>query len=325
MKVFNHSLSSRLIVIALSLVVLLFMTVPASAATSSSGNGVMLAKVLPYGNTAMKISWANYSGATKYVLYKSRCNTKEKKYTPKKFKTVKSGVNAVTVKNLMPNTGYKFKVVAYSGNTKLKSSVLIHNYTAKYRNDESSIKGIKVNKSKLNLHVGKTATLKSKLSLYQGSKAIGEKHAVKLRYKSSNKSIASVSKKGVITAKSPGTCSVYSIAVNGSWAKTKVTVSKYTATLEIIGDVFSYDDASHVEYIKYTYNGDGVVKATAPDLNFKLGTLKNGDKIIMIDNGDKEKSFKGVADGIELTVRATEGKKYKAVAPSTKTIRFEVL
>jgi uncharacterized protein YjdB len=49
-------------------------------------------------------------------------------------------------------------------------------------------------------------------------------HAPKLRYVSSNKKIATVSKTGKITAKSKGGCKVYVIAVNGASKAVKVTV-----------------------------------------------------------------------------------------------------
>ena len=45
-----------------------------------------------------------------------------------------------------------------------------------------------------------------------------------LRYVSSNKKIATVSKSGKITAKSKGSCKVYVIAVNGARKAVRVTV-----------------------------------------------------------------------------------------------------
>ena len=58
----------------------------------------------------------------------------------------------------------------------------------------------------------------------EGERVEPTSHAPKLRYVSSNKKIATVSKTGKITAKSKGSCKVYVIAVNGASKVVKVTV-----------------------------------------------------------------------------------------------------
>ncbi len=55
-------------------------------------------------------------------------------------------------------------------------------------------------------------------------KIIPSSHAPTLRYLSSNKKIATVSRSGKITAKSKGNCKVYVIAVNGASKAVSVTV-----------------------------------------------------------------------------------------------------
>ena len=47
---------------------------------------------------------------------------------------------------------------------------------------------------------------------------------VKLRYESTNTKIATVSSKGVITAKGKGVCYIYVYAQNGVYKQVKVTV-----------------------------------------------------------------------------------------------------
>ena len=49
-------------------------------------------------------------------------------------------------------------------------------------------------------------------------------HVATIRYLSTDKKIATVSKKGKITAKGKGTCYVYAYAHNGIYKKVKVTV-----------------------------------------------------------------------------------------------------
>ena len=72
---------------------------------------------------------------------------------------------------------------------------------------------VKLNKSEIELVVGKTAKLKLK-----GAKAV--------KFLSSNKKIAKVSKKGKITAKKAGTCTISVYDENGKVYKCDVTVTK---------------------------------------------------------------------------------------------------
>ena len=77
---------------------------------------------------------------------------------------------------------------------------------------------VKLNKTKLTLKKkGKKATLKIK------SKTYGD--AI-LKWKSTNKKVATVSKKGVVTAKKKGKCTIILYMKSGATAKCKVTVKK---------------------------------------------------------------------------------------------------
>ena len=78
-----------------------------------------------------------------------------------------------------------------------------------------------LNKTK-SLKKGKTLKL-SPATVKQVKKLIVKKH-VAIRYESTNKKIATVSKKGVIKAKKKGTCYVYVYAQNGVFKAVKVVV-----------------------------------------------------------------------------------------------------
>jgi len=54
--------------------------------------------------------------------------------------------------------------------------------------------------------------------------AAAKAHAPKLRYLSTNKKVATVSKAGKVTGKGKGTCYVYAYAHNGVAKKVKVSV-----------------------------------------------------------------------------------------------------
>ncbi len=76
-------------------------------------------------------------------------------------------------------------------------------------------------KKKLTIRVGKKKTLKAKLSPMKISKA-----QAKLTWKSSNKKIATVNKKGVVRAKKKGSCKITVRTVNGKKAVCRVKVRK---------------------------------------------------------------------------------------------------
>ena len=60
--------------------------------------------------------------------------------------------------------------------------------------------------------------------LKKSKKLINQKHTARLRYYSSNKKIATVSKSGKIKAKAKGSCKIYAVAANGVRTTVSVTV-----------------------------------------------------------------------------------------------------
>lgn len=84
-------------------------------------------------------------------------------------------------------------------------------------------KSITLNTTSVTLNAGKTATIKAK-TVKKNKKRKILTHTSEFRYASTDTDIATVSKKGVITAKRKGTCTVYVYAVNGMAKKVKVTV-----------------------------------------------------------------------------------------------------
>ncbi len=79
--------------------------------------------------------------------------------------------------------------------------------------------------SAYSIKAGKTANIRAKVTLAdKNKKHLPAWHAAKLRYKSSNKKIATVDKNGKIKGKKKGTCYIYVYAINGLMKKVKVTV-----------------------------------------------------------------------------------------------------
>ena len=84
---------------------------------------------------------------------------------------------------------------------------------------------MKVKKTKVSLKKGKTYKIKAKVNKVKKNKKLMPKgHAPKLRYLTSDSKVATVSKKGKITAKGKGTCTITVFAHNGVSKNVKVTV-----------------------------------------------------------------------------------------------------
>ena len=84
-------------------------------------------------------------------------------------------------------------------------------------------KSIAVNTKAAKLHPGDTKKVKAKVKWPAGKTALGHVKS-KVRFMSTDDEVATVSSKGVITAKAAGTCKVYAYAENGLWKTINVTV-----------------------------------------------------------------------------------------------------
>ena len=176
--------------------------------------------------TGTKITFNKVSGADGYYVYGNRCNT-DKVYKFKKLATLKGNDNTVFVhKKTAKNTFYKYYIKAYKvvdgKRVTISTSKEIHFVTDvkgyKYGNPTNVTLSVK----KYTLSKGKTFNLKNRVKVYSSKKVL--LHTDKIRYVSSDSSIAKVNSKGKITAKKAGSCNIYAIAQNGRAAKIAVTV-----------------------------------------------------------------------------------------------------
>ena len=167
-------------------------------------------------NNKANIKWTKVSGAKKYVIYGGVVG-KNSKFT-KLGETTKT---SFTAKNLQKGKEYAYVVIAYDKTGKvLNASQTVDAFTkgSKYTN----VKSIKVSsKKKVVLKKGKKSTIKA--SVVSADKKLKLKDK-KLKYVSSNKSVATVNSKGKITAKKKGKCVIYVYAKNGVSTKINVTV-----------------------------------------------------------------------------------------------------
>ena len=110
---------------------------------------------------------------------------------------------------------------------------------------------VKLNKTKLTLEVGKTATLKLK-----GAKV--------KKWSSSNKKVVTVSSKGKVKAKKAGTATIKAKAKNGKIYKCKVTVKKKDNKKDLYPDTSNYtkEEKQILKIFETTLRNAGFYKTT---------------------------------------------------------------
>lgn len=164
--------------------------------------------------TSVALSWTKVNGVENYKIYGAKNNGKVKL-----LKTVSGTTRSWTQKKLKKGTTYKYYVAAFDSYGRITKSAVI--YTNTTGGKKADIKKVTVNKKAFTLKKGKKATIKAKAI---ASKGTFKKYTSNIRYVSTNTSVATVSKKGVIKAKAKGKCYVYCYAQNGLYKKVKVTV-----------------------------------------------------------------------------------------------------
>ena len=111
---------------------------------------------------------------------------------------------------------------AYKGNTCIATSKKIYVITSNYSGKYSNATKIKASFTKASIRVSDSKTLSAKLTQYKNKKQKNAWGAT--TFVSSNTDIAKVTSKGKITAVKKGTVKIYTIAPNGLYATTTVTV-----------------------------------------------------------------------------------------------------
>jgi hypothetical protein len=171
--------------------------------------------------TTQTLSWNAITGADGYMIYGAKCGSKYKL-----LKTVKAGSD-LSFKNtkLKAGTYYKYYVVAYQvidgEKVTINKSIASHVVTA--GGSKANPAKVKVNSTNISVSVAGKKTIKAK-AVYENGKTATSGHASTIRYRTSNSKIATVSSKGVVTAKKKGTCYVYCYAINGTYKRVKITV-----------------------------------------------------------------------------------------------------
>ncbi len=179
---------------------------------------------------SIRLKWNKVDEADGYKIYGNRCGKKNRYQF---IINIEDGNKTKwTQKKLRKGTYYKYIVRAYKlvdgEEVTLAVSKTIHATTTGGKYGVAKSVKVKTDK-KMNLKKGVyTLTIKKNkkytIKAYEvkGTKKI-QKHR-KIAFESSDKTIASVSSKGVVKAKKKGTCYIYAYAQNGVYKKIKVVV-----------------------------------------------------------------------------------------------------
>ena len=184
--------------------------------------GLLLPRITADGGTKLDISWNKVRGAKGYDVFLG-----EGKGTLQLIQSLSS--NQWTATGLKSQTLYKAVVKAYiiQGGVKtyVKTGPTIYAYTSGGTKKLTNPECVIIKKTKVVLKTGHTHKIKANVTkLKKHRKLIGKGCAAKLRFISSDTSVAEVSRSGKITAKRKGSCMVYVYAVNGVRNAVAVTV-----------------------------------------------------------------------------------------------------
>ncbi|MDE6759389.1 MAG: Ig-like domain-containing protein [Lachnospiraceae bacterium] len=181
-------------------------------------------------NTSVRISWKPDAEVDGYIIY--RYDRSAKKYV--KVKVVRdSSADRWIDRKLKTNKVYRYKVASYrmvDGKKQVSAlSDWVSARTYKRYSKSVNAQAPKVDKKKVNLGLCSSQKLKSRVVATRYGKNKKKKpFSDKVRWYSSDTSIATVDQNGVIKAgAAPGSCSIYAMAHNGAKTEVKVNVKNY--------------------------------------------------------------------------------------------------
>ena len=181
-------------------------------------------------NTGKKIvlKWGKVKGVKGYDVFMTYCG---EDYPDTPTATVKKNKGSVTIKKIGGSAinqekQYKFFVRAYKvvDGKKVYVSKSLTGHGVGYKNTKyTDVKKLTLKKASYSLKAGKTQTIEATVIKRNKKKELVT-HVEKFRYRSSDKSVATVSADGKITAKGKGKCTIYVVSVTGLTKKITVTV-----------------------------------------------------------------------------------------------------
>ena len=183
---------------------------------------VLPAKASVTDNGQVTLTWDKVDGAEGYRIYRKVKGSKDG------YQRVATTRNLQLVQKQRDNKKtYQYYIVAYKtiDGKKARIGKTLTLYAVMNNVKYTEVKKIKLNKKSYSLEVGAKAKIKAVLLKRENEKKM-KAESEKLRFYSTDNTVAEVNANGTITAKGAGTCYIYVVAGNGISRKIKVTVSK---------------------------------------------------------------------------------------------------
>ena len=266
-------------------------------------SGMLVATMVSEGETSLKLSWAGAEGVGGYDIYFKVCDGKGNYPL---IATVEGGdVTSYTVTGLAKNRSYKAYVRAWimNGGSKryvLSSSPTVHAYTGNGTKKIANPGSLTLKTPSMTVKLGKTKSIKATVKTVKKGKLAN--HVAKLRYISSNTSVATVTSKGKVKAVGAGSCKIYVLTTNGIWRTvtvtvdtnpTKVSISKPSKTMKVgatqnLGAKVKLTPAKAITTLSWKSSNPAVATV---DSNGVVTAIKKGRTVITVTtaNGKKAK------------------------------------
>lgn len=262
-----------------------------SLACTVTNPAAKIKTVKPYKDDYLKITWTKCKIATGYKLYRSEKKDSDYKcvYTAKSNKTT-SWKQKVT-----KGKKYYYRIVTIYKDKKSDPSVSVPQILPK----------MELDRTKTNLRVGKTTELEMKGT------------SKKVTWSSSNKKVATVNKKGVVTGKKVGTTTI-TAKVGKKKFKCKVSVVKAYLSAEKV-TIYAGDSTeitlrgTEVKSLKSSNKKVATVKKTGSSGSGVWITAKKAGKATITIKGKDGKSYK-----CKVTV-----KKKKTIKNKNQTVTWQ--
>ncbi len=265
--------------------------------------GLLIATMVSDGDTSLKLSWTGAEGVGGYDIYFKVCDGKGN--YPLIATVEGGGVTSYTVTGLAKNRSYKAYVRAWivEGSSKkyvLNESPIVHAYTGNGTKKISNPGSLTLKNASLTVKLGKTKRIKATVNPVKKGKL--KNHVAKLRYISSDPSVATVSYAGKVKGVGSGTCKIYVLTTNGIWEAVTVTVDANPAKVSI-------HRASKSMKVGQTQNLGSKVKLSPSNAIRSLTWTSSNPDVATVD---AEGKVKAIAKGVTvITVTTSNGKKAK--------------
>lgn len=178
-------------------------------------------------NKGIKVSWDKTEGVSKVDVFATYCGSDFPSKAVKSTSGTKVTIKKLKDKKIDFTKNFKLYLVAYDSNGKKIGKTVNAHFAGKDNKTYTNAKVISLSKNSVSVAKGQSTKVTAKVKYANSSKKkLSTGHAPKVRFRSTNREIATVDSKGNISGVKAGTCEVYAYAQNGLAKKVTVTVTE---------------------------------------------------------------------------------------------------